>query len=434
MPLGLKNVFQIYQRVIDNALYGFARIPKSEGDKTTLDVVESGEPVDLGKPSLLGRRSYIDNILIPVNSWDQLCDRREDLLEVCGKWNLSISVVKSFWGMPKVSHNGVEVNPKDLSALTDLALPGSLTAMHRFIEDYAIYTSVLYELRAIDFAAMMKDITQVQIQRVSTLDPCPYVLQSKITTTPILRHFDPDRRATVVVYATDWAISRSLTQDIYKIYHPVMFPSRTLKENELNNGITEKEMLALLRILDLNNNALWAAVLSPWTLEITKCIKGEDEILGTLAASITSRSEVDKALVSIASKKEPRRKIQAPIPVIGRDEDLYAVSFDGSARDKSGGGVYSAVLWKLAEWSLLSGYAEGLRVNEAEYHGLPLCLDLLEGLDPRLLVISGDSNLVIRQVRGEIDCKTPGLTLLRQRALDRLRTWPDHELVHVKRD
>ncbi|OWZ07668.1 reverse transcriptase [Phytophthora megakarya] len=39
-----------------------------------------------------------------------------------------------------------------------------------------------------------------------------------------------------------------------------------------------------------------------------------------------------------------------------------------------------------------------------------------------------------RLTPGEIDCKAPGLTLLRQRALDRLRTWPDHELLHAKRD
>ncbi|OWZ10099.1 reverse transcriptase [Phytophthora megakarya] len=177
----------------------------------------------------------------------------------------------------------------------------------------------------------------------------------------------------------------------------------------------------------------WAALVSPWTLEITKCVKGEDEILGTLAASITPRSEVDKTLISIAPKKERRRKIQAPIPAIRRDEELYVVSFDGSARVRRGGGAYSAILWKLAEWRVLkarSGYPEGLTVNEAEYHGLLLCLDLLEDLDPRRLVICGDSNLVI----GQIDCKAPGLTLLRQRALDRLRTWPYHELLHVKRD
>ncbi|OWY99699.1 reverse transcriptase, partial [Phytophthora megakarya] len=78
-----------------------------------------------------------------------------------------------------------------------------------------------------------------------------------------------------------------------------------------------------------------------------------------------------------------------------------------------------------------SGYAEGLTVKEAEYYGLLLYLELLEDLDPRRLVICGNSNLVIRQVRGEIDGKAPGLTLLRQNALDRLRTWPDHELLHA---
>ncbi|OWZ02052.1 reverse transcriptase [Phytophthora megakarya] len=503
MPFGLKNAPQIYQRMIDNALYGFTRIPKSDDHGSMADVFEDGVPVDPGRPSVLDR-SYIDDILIPANSWDQLYDRVEGLLEACDKWNLSISVVKSFWGMPKleylghkVSHNGLEANPKDLSALTDVAFPGSLRAMQsflgslnyysRFIEDYSIYASVLYELREIDFVAMAKEATQERIQQVleaegtdprsqedrnvdyrRTLDPeapdptgvdprwiHPHrtfnVLKTRIATTPILRHFDPDRKATVVVYASDCSISGALMQEYDQVYYPVTFASRTLMSNELNYGIAEKEVLALLRILDLNYNTLvgrpihvltrhstlawlfrstalqgrlgqWATLLSPWTLEITK-------------SSITPRSEVDKALISIALKKEPRRKIQAPIPTIRREEDLYVVSFDGSARVKRGGGAYSAILWKLPEWRVLkarSGYAEGLTVNEAEYHGLLLCLDLLEDLDPQRLVICGD--LVIRQVRGEIDCKAPGLTLLRQRALDRLRTWPDHELLHVKRD
>ncbi|OWY96002.1 reverse transcriptase [Phytophthora megakarya] len=72
MPFGLKNAPQIYQRMIDNALYGFTRIPKSEDHGGTLDVFEDGEPADPGKPSVLGRRSYIDDILIPADNWDQL--------------------------------------------------------------------------------------------------------------------------------------------------------------------------------------------------------------------------------------------------------------------------------------------------------------------------------------------------------------------------
>ncbi|OWY90106.1 reverse transcriptase, partial [Phytophthora megakarya] len=154
MPFGLKNAPQIYQRMIDNALYGFTRIPKSEDHGSTADVYEGGEPVDPGSLSVLGRRSYIDDILIPANSWNQLCDRVEGLLEACDKWNLSISVVKSFWGMPKVeflghkvSRNGLGANPKDLSALTDLAFPGSLRAMQSFLGSLNYYSRFIEDTR-----------------------------------------------------------------------------------------------------------------------------------------------------------------------------------------------------------------------------------------------------------------------------------------------
>ncbi|GMF37390.1 unnamed protein product [Phytophthora fragariaefolia] len=418
----------------------------------------------------------------------------EDLLDACDRWNLSISVVKSFWGKSKVEYLGhqvsssrLEANPKDLAALTDLPFPqplrsmqsflGSLNYYSRFIEDYAIYAAVLYELREVDFAAMSKTENQAQIQaRVARSTPDPDDPAPE-QADPRFNSLDPSpnrswRGSTMdksppsfrLVYASTWPISATLMQEHAGVYHPVMFTSRTLKSNELNYGVVEIEVLALLRILDLGYNMLvgrqiqvltrhstlawlfrstglqgrlgqWAALLSPWTLEIVKCKKGEDEILGVIAASITPRAEVDLALVARAPKKEPRRQIQTPIPIVLPDERLYVASFDGSARVKRGGGAYSAILWELPEWTVVkarSGYAEGLTVNEAEYHGLLLCLDLLEGEDRRRLIICGDSNLVIRQVRGEIDCKAPGLTLLRQKALDRSR--PDHDLVHVKRD
>ncbi|GMF56162.1 unnamed protein product [Phytophthora fragariaefolia] len=99
-------------------------------------------------------------------------------------------------------------------------------------------------------------------------------------------------------------------------------------------------------------------------------------------------------------------------------------------------GGYSAIVWKLPDWSVVtarSGYAEGLTVNAAKYYGLLLGINLLENVDRGRLVICGDSNLVVRQVRGEIDCKTPKLTLLQRKVLDQLRSRPDRELLHVKR-
>ncbi|POM77457.1 Reverse transcriptase [Phytophthora palmivora] len=277
MPFGLKNAPQIYQRLIGNALYGFTRIPPPGSDPRSTDVFEVGEADDPGKPSVIGRRSYID-ILITADSWYQLCDRVDTLLEACDKWSMSISVVKSFWGMSKVeylgrvSKDGLEANPKDLGGLTDLAFPGSPRSMQsflgslnyysRFIEDYAIYAAVLSI-----FAAMSKDEVRIQIKRRrldgDKVDPrwirahrAFEALKSKIASTPILRHFDASREAVVIVYASDWAISAALVQEYDQIYYPIIFVSRTLKSNELNYSPVEKEVLALLKILDLGYNML----------------------------------------------------------------------------------------------------------------------------------------------------------------------------------
>ena len=74
------------------------------------------------------------------------------------------------------------------------------------------------------------------------------MLKNKITTAPILRHFDLTREAVIIVYASEWAISVSLVQDYEGLLMPVTFTRRTLKAHELKYSSEEKEVLALLRI------------------------------------------------------------------------------------------------------------------------------------------------------------------------------------------
>ena len=62
------------------------------------------------------------------------------------------------------------------------------------------------------------------------------MLKAKIATSPMLKHFDPDRPPVIVVYASKWAVSAALIQVYDGVYHPVTFTSRTLKPNELNYG------------------------------------------------------------------------------------------------------------------------------------------------------------------------------------------------------
>ncbi|ETP31408.1 hypothetical protein F442_19730 [Phytophthora nicotianae P10297] len=488
-PFGLRhaNAPQIYQRLLDNALYGYLRIPEGSDQFGTVDVFQAGEPdLDSGSP-VLGRRSYIDDILVTAEPWGDSLRQSRSTLECVRPMESVDHRSEELMGVPQ---DGLEAHPKNLETPTTLPFPRTLRAMQsflgsinyysRFIEDLAIYASILYELREVDFHEMSRnpgrktgdEVQAVEDRLTDEKDKWDRaqtafeMLKNKIATAPVLRHFDPDRVPVVVVYASDWAISAALMQEHGGTYMPVTFTSRTLKPNELNYDMVEKEILALLRILDVCYFTLvtrpikvltrhstlawlmrstglqgrlgnWAALLSPWTLEIVKCTRGEDEILGTIAASITPRESINSMLSSIAPRKQPRQLTPAVIPTVEQGEELLVVSFDGSARVKRGSGARSAIVWKLPEWIVVaaeSKYLPDLTVNEADYQGVLLGFDLLSSLDRGRLIICGDSNLVIRQMRGEIECKAPGLTPLRRRALDQLRTWPAHEFLHVKLD
>ena len=51
--------------------------------------------------------------------------------------------------------------------------------------------------------------------------------------------------------------------------------------------------------------------------------KGEDKILGMLAASITPREAVDEVLIAIAPRKQPRQTIRMPPPTVGVNENCW---------------------------------------------------------------------------------------------------------------
>ena len=161
----MKNAPQIYQRLIDNVLYGYLKIGTrpntvASGSSDLIDVLTGGEPDSDINASVLGRRSYIDDILIPAKSWESLYRKVERLMDVCNRWNLSISLAKSFWGRRKVDYLGhqvslaeLEANPKDQNSLVNIpfirslrsmqSFLGSLNIYSRFMEDFSVYASVL---------------------------------------------------------------------------------------------------------------------------------------------------------------------------------------------------------------------------------------------------------------------------------------------------
>lgn len=94
---------------------------------------------------------------------------------------------------------------------------GSLNYYSRFIEDHAIFASILYELREVDFHAWrcnLKDgdhpVTKGEDEeKWSRVQVAFAMLKNKMATAPILRHFDPSKEGVIIVYASKSAISAS---------------------------------------------------------------------------------------------------------------------------------------------------------------------------------------------------------------------------------
>ena len=119
---------------------------------------------------------------------------------------------------------------------------GILNYYSRLVEDYAVYASILYELREVDFHARLNQLKgdnnaafqDDNEERWACVQVAFTVLKNKIDTAPVLIHFDPTRGVVIIVYASEWAISASLVQDNEGLIMSVTFTSRNPKANELN--------------------------------------------------------------------------------------------------------------------------------------------------------------------------------------------------------
>jgi hypothetical protein len=91
MPFGLRNAPQIYQRLLDNALYGYLKLTLKHLQEDESDVFVDGKPAGAEMQPVIGRRSYIDDILFGGKTWDEMCERLERMLRECEEWGLPIS-------------------------------------------------------------------------------------------------------------------------------------------------------------------------------------------------------------------------------------------------------------------------------------------------------------------------------------------------------
>ncbi|KAE9345433.1 hypothetical protein PR003_g7955 [Phytophthora rubi] len=397
----------------------------------TMTVFQRNIPTPSHMGPVLGRSSYIDDIAHGAVSWDQLCEDLNKRLFRLRYWNISVSL------------------PKRVQSFLD-----SLNHYHKFIEDFPVVAAVLYEL------------TDEQIRSKRDLSRAKEsfeILKRKIVSTPLLRHPDRTRPFVIIPHANRWAACAVLGQEYDGVIHPVRYTGRVLNDAELRYHIAEKEVIAVLRVLQVFRRCPqevytrysvlkwiiqsktadgrcvpWGVTLSHWNLDIRKVKKDEDGLAAIMGAGITPREHLDEVAESLVPAKG---LVKAPpvisVEMLEDDFEGVVLSFDGAAKTSTRKGSCGCVLWKLQGWSDMEAQGfilEDVTVNDAEYNGLLKGLQMAREKDITELVVVGDSRIVIQQVQGLINCHQPNL----QRKLAECEAMKEHftslRLVHVKRD
>ncbi|HTH01678.1 MAG TPA: ribonuclease HI family protein [Vicinamibacterales bacterium] len=115
---------------------------------------------------------------------------------------------------------------------------------------------------------------------------------------------------------------------------------------------------------------------------------------------------------------------------------MVVVYIDGGARGNPGPAGYGVSI-QSAEGAVLEELHGGLGIatnNIAEYNGLLAALQWALDHDVRRVHIRADSELLVRQMRGEYKVKNPGLQPLYVRARLLVGQLEDVQFEHVKRE
>jgi len=223
MPFGLKNAPATFQRLMNEILRDH-----------------------INKKCVV----YLDDILIFSTSLKEHIQAINEIFQILEKKNLKIQIDKCNFMKKEteflghiLTKEGIKPNPNKIAIIEKLLLPRTekqiksflgITGYYRkFIKDYAKVAQPITKYLKKNVKINLKDPTYVEAFEK---------LKHLISSHPILRYPNFEKKFTLTTDASNYAIGSVLSQD----GHPICFASRTLNNHEKNYSATDKEFLAIL--------------------------------------------------------------------------------------------------------------------------------------------------------------------------------------------
>ncbi|KAG3028025.1 hypothetical protein PC121_g2560 [Phytophthora cactorum] len=198
------------------------------------DMFSTGDPDESSLVPVLELRSFVDDNCFGGETFDSCLATFNRLLARFEDCRISVSFTKSLFIKSKVdflSHEvsrvGIRADSKKMQAIAALPFPTSKKGMQSFLGALNYYGRFIQDI-AVYGAALyqLKD---------GDFDGGDLQLRS--------------REVHIMLFANAWALSATLLQEHESTLHPVLFRDRVLKDAEMNYHPAEKEDLALQLML-----------------------------------------------------------------------------------------------------------------------------------------------------------------------------------------
>ena len=150
-----------------------------------------------------------------------------------------------------ITTQGIEVDPVKVAAVVNWGVPSNVRGIQSFLGFCNFYRRFIPKYGRI--AKPLVNLTKTGIP-FDFDEECWNAfeeLKARLTSAPVLRHYDPELECMVETDASDGVVAGVLSQlHLDGEWCPVAYFSKTMAPAECNYGIHDKEMLAIVRSLD----------------------------------------------------------------------------------------------------------------------------------------------------------------------------------------
>jgi hypothetical protein len=226
MSFGLRNAPATFQRLIDRF------------------------KIELNEVNVL---AYLDDIIVLSATMEDHCEDLQRVFQKLHDYNLKANREKCHFFCSEVQYlghlitpKGISTNPQKIEAIVAMKEPANVKQVQTFLQTCSWYRRFIPQFAKV--AKPLSDLTKKKATwKWEEAEQSAYTtLKKLLTSAPILRQADPERKFVVKTDASGWALGAVLVQGEGAEEHPVEYASRLLTSAERNYSTTEREALAVV--------------------------------------------------------------------------------------------------------------------------------------------------------------------------------------------